>query len=400
MFWGLIMEPKRRYTQVVKKAFHISMASLDITSGNNEPTQVLLTYDGRNYLLCTLQKEKDIQVPLDLNFEEGDEVSFATNGSCHVHLTGYLITDEDEVDEEEDEEEDQKETMINSPENVLKKSLEKKKRKSSGDSSPNDSPKKSKTAQLLEAVNSDSDDSDDMNFSDILKEEGLEEEESGDDEENEEESSDEIAAEGSEDDEKGEDGAEEESSLSDDAFEPEKPKVNGVTPKKKEKKQNQEKTPKQNQQKTPKKELGKTPKEAKSAQKEKKTEKGEKTPSKEQSMPQAKKKILEGGVQVQDLVVGNGQLAKPGKLVQVYYEGRLKNNNKVFDSAKQGSGFKFRLGSQEVIKGWDVGIQGMKVGGKRRIVCPPNMAYGQKGSPPVIPSNSTLIFEVELKNVH
>ncbi|CAK9800084.1 46 kDa FK506-binding nuclear protein [Anthophora plagiata] len=75
-------------------------------------------------------------------------------------------------------------------------------------------------------------------------------------------------------------------------------------------------------------------------------------------------------------------------------------NGKKFDSTTQGTGFKFRLGKGEVIKGWDIGIVGMKVGGKRRITIPPAMAYGAKGSPPVIPGNSTLVFEVELKNVH
>lgn len=59
---------------------------------------------------------------------------------------------------------------------------------------------------------------------------------------------------------------------------------------------------------------------------------------------------------------------------QVYYEGRLKQNNKMFDNCVKGPGFKFRLGSKEVISGWDVGIAGMKVGGKRKIVCPPAMA--------------------------
>ncbi|KAK4883663.1 hypothetical protein RN001_006982 [Aquatica leii] len=67
--------------------------------------------------------------------------------------------------------------------------------------------------------------------------------------------------------------------------------------------------------------------------------------------------------------------------------------------SNKGAGFKFRLGKQEVIKGWDVGVVGMKVGGRRRIICPPAMAYGQKGSPPAIPPNSSLVFEVELKNV-
>ena len=97
--------------------------------------------------------------------------------------------------------------------------------------------------------------------------------------------------------------------------------------------------------------------------------------------------------------VGGGAEAKVGKKIQVYYEGRFKNNNKVFDSTKSGPGFKMTLGRGEVIKGWDIGLVGMKIGGKRRLVCPPSMGYGQKGNPPAIPPNSTLIFDVELKNV-
>ncbi|KAL1117866.1 hypothetical protein AAG570_004179 [Ranatra chinensis] len=112
------------------------------------------------------------------------------------------------------------------------------------------------------------------------------------------------------------------------------------------------------------------------------------------------KKVLEGGVIVKDLRVGNGPVCKPGRMTSVYYTGRLKSNNKVFDSATQGPGFKFRLGRGEVIKGWDIGVAGMKVGGKRLITCPPAMGYGSKGSPPTIPPNSTLVFEVELKSVN
>lgn len=108
---------------------------------------------------------------------------------------------------------------------------------------------------------------------------------------------------------------------------------------------------------------------------------------------------LQGGLMVQDLKVGSGAEAKPGKKIQVYYEGRLKTNNKVFDATKNGPGFKMTLGRGEVIKGWDLGLSGMKVGGKRRLICPPGLAYGAKGNPPVIPQNSTLVFDVELKNV-
>lgn len=108
---------------------------------------------------------------------------------------------------------------------------------------------------------------------------------------------------------------------------------------------------------------------------------------------------MQGGLLVQDLKVGGGAEARPGKKIQVYYEGRLKSNNKVFDATKNGPGFKMTLGRGEVIKGWDIGLAGMKVGGKRRLTCPPNLAYGPKGNPPVIPANSTLVFDVELKNV-
>lgn len=87
-----------------------------------------------------------------------------------------------------------------------------------------------------------------------------------------------------------------------------------------------------------------------------------------------KTRVVEGGVQIKELKVGNGVFAKSGKLVSVYYVGRLKNGKK-FDATTQGDGFKFRLGKGEVIKGWDVGIQGMKVGGKRQITIPPAMAY-------------------------
>ena len=70
---------------------------------------------------------------------------------------------------------------------------------------------------------------------------------------------------------------------------------------------------------------------------------------------------------VEDLKIGNGPVAKKGKMVEMYYTGRLKANNKQFDATLSGRPFKFRLGKGEVIKGWDIGVDGMKVGGKRRI---------------------------------
>jgi FK506-binding nuclear protein len=84
--------------------------------------------------------------------------------------------------------------------------------------------------------------------------------------------------------------------------------------------------------------------------------------------------------------------------VGVYYVGRLQQG-KVFDQCNKGQPFKFRLGGGDVIKGWDMGVAGMKIGGKRRLTIPAHLGYGKRGSPPDIPSNSTLVFDVELKSV-
>ncbi|CAG5093423.1 Similar to FKBP46: 46 kDa FK506-binding nuclear protein (Spodoptera frugiperda) [Cotesia congregata] len=105
MFWGLIMEPNKRYTQTVEKAFHVSMATLDVTTADDAVVQVMLCYDNRNYLLCNLLKSSS-QAQLDLNFKEGTRISFTSNGRGHVHLTGYLIPDElDDLEQDLEEEE-------------------------------------------------------------------------------------------------------------------------------------------------------------------------------------------------------------------------------------------------------------------------------------------------------
>lgn len=98
---------------------------------------------------------------------------------------------------------------------------------------------------------------------------------------------------------------------------------------------------------------------------------------------------------IEELVKGKGPEAVRGKTVEVHYTGRLEDGTQ-FDSSVGGSPFQFRLGAGEVIEGWDRGVAGMKVGGKRRLTLPPELAYGARGAPPEIPPNATLVFEVEL----
>ena len=104
------------------------------------------------------------------------------------------------------------------------------------------------------------------------------------------------------------------------------------------------------------------------------------------------------GLQYRDLVVGKGAQPKDGDLVLVNYKGTF-SNGKMFDSNEGKGPFKFHLGRSEVIKGWDEGVASMHVGGKRKLVIPPDLAYGAGGYPGVIPPNSTLTFVVELLDV-
>jgi FKBP-type peptidyl-prolyl cis-trans isomerase len=102
-----------------------------------------------------------------------------------------------------------------------------------------------------------------------------------------------------------------------------------------------------------------------------------------------------------DVVVGKGTEAKAGDKVSVQYVGVLYNNDKQFDSSwdRGKKPFEFTIGQGQVIQGWDQGVAGMKVGGRRVLVIPPDLAYGAAGSPPTIPANAPLVFAVDLKKV-
>ena len=102
---------------------------------------------------------------------------------------------------------------------------------------------------------------------------------------------------------------------------------------------------------------------------------------------------------IEDLKVGTGAEAKEGSTVKVHYVGTLKNGERFDSSRDRGEPFEFTIGKGGVILGWDKGVPGMKVGGKRKLTIPSELGYGSTGQPPKIPAYATLLFEIELMEV-
>jgi peptidylprolyl isomerase len=105
------------------------------------------------------------------------------------------------------------------------------------------------------------------------------------------------------------------------------------------------------------------------------------------------------GLQYADTVVGRGATPADGQVVVVHFTGWLDDGTKFDSTRERGKPFGFPLGSGQVIKGWDEGIRGMRVGGKRRLMVPPALGYGARGIPPLVPPNARLIFDIELTRV-
>lgn len=126
--------------------------------------------------------------------------------------------------------------------------------------------------------------------------------------------------------------------------------------------------------------------------------KAKSTPNPISETSQAAESSPSADLKIEDIVEGGGQEAKDGNTVSVHYTGTLEDGTKFDSSLDKNQPFEFTLGAGQVIKGWDQGIAGMKVGGKRKLTIPPSLGYGDQpaGS---IPPNSTLIFEVELLEI-
>ena len=111
------------------------------------------------------------------------------------------------------------------------------------------------------------------------------------------------------------------------------------------------------------------------------------------------KKVGDAVLKYEDLKEGTGDEAKKGDTVEVHYTGWLTDGKKFDSSVDRKKPFPFKLGAGKVIKGWDEGVAGMKVGGKRKLTIPPELGYGKEGFPGAIPPNAVLIFEVELLKI-
>ncbi|KAK8390669.1 hypothetical protein O3P69_010401 [Scylla paramamosain] len=461
MFWSLLLEPGKRYTKVVDSPFHISAAVLDTSTQDHGIVRVIVDIGDTEALIANLSyKHGILQFPLDLQFDSGSRISFYTTGAkSNVHLSGYVTYDEELFSEDDDEgssDEEEVPTLINvstkrKPEESSSPGNKKAKLQKITPVTPNKDvvpvagkvsitkPEKKANATVTvkkpETVALDDKDEDGLDDSeeeeDELEEEDIDDDDDDDEEEEDEDEEDEMEEEESDEEEEEITMINEQKKTKKannmaskkDAFPTKEP----VAVFKAEKTPKGAKTPGSEGAKTPK--APKTPKDAKTPTTPKTPggeggapNKAKKTPNKPQGAnatatqngktpkseipakepsksPQTPKTVKPGGVVCEDLVVGKGPEAKSGKMVSVYYVGRLMNNKKIFDKCDTGKGFKFRLGSGEVIKGWDIGVGGMRIGGKRKITCPPHMAYGKKGAPPAIPGNATLSFLVELKGI-
>jgi len=348
MFWGLVIHPGKRYQTEVTQPFRVTKACIVPSSCvSKEVSTVFLETDNSEEFILANLSLSHLNETLEISFNEGENICFKVSGQGVVHLSGNfldLMNDESGSDEDEDSEEEMMDELKNL--NWTKQQI---KQMQGVDSESDDE----NVEKIKRKSKSNDTNNKKPNISNKSKNQASPTKESK---------------------VKPDSKSENDTNIK-------RIKNETISRDKGNKKPN---IPNDN-------------KNHESPAKESKEKPGGKTDVISEAKP---KKVVKAGVVIEDLVEGTGVVSKNGNGVGMYYRGRLQSSKKAFDSCLSGKPFRFKLGAGKVIKGWDVGLQGMKVGGKRRLTIPPAMGYGKRGAPPDIPPNSTLVFDVECKFIY
>lgn len=346
----------------------------------NRTTLIMKIDDKEDYALCSLTLGKTEQQPLDLVFAQGEQISFQVEGSSSIHLTGYYLDDSAD-DFINDDEEDEDEIYSDEAEEDSQIEYDSEFDSEEYDESCSEEECTSKNGQpRIKRIETDESD--------------LSNEESEDDSEENSENDSEAFVTADETDSDEEIDSDEEMESEEESSEEEenssKParSVHFDLPEAKKVKE----SPK-SESKAP----ANLPQEPKKAQSPQNAQVQQNAKASEAPKAAPVKKTLPSGLQIEDLKLGSGPKVTQGKTVLIHYKGTL-TNGKVFDSSNGKKPLKFKVGKNEVIKGMDMGIIGMHVGGSRKLVIPAPLAYGNQALPG-IPKNSTLIFEIRVENL-
>ena len=390
----MVVEPSKLYSQQVPASFKLTMASLGsnkeletaATTGKSQRTSLIFNLDNKeDFTLCSLTTDKVEQQTLDLVLAEGETIAFRVEGPHAIHLSGYYLNEEEEHDDfinDEDEDEMYSDEAEEDSQIEYDSELE------DEDFSESDSEAESKSKKnpRIRVIESDDEEEEDSEFDS----EDNEEMDSEDDEDMDSEEMD--TGDESEESEEEEKPSKDAKKVKFDLSEAKKAKESSkpaAAPAKEVAKESPKSAP-----------AKVTPPPAKAAP----APASATTPAAKPASPQAKeqgptpvKKTLPSGLQIEDLKLGSGAKVSQGKKVLIHYKGTLLNGS-VFDSSFGGKPLKFAVGKGEVIKGMDIGLVGMAVGGSRKLVIPGPLAYGNQALPK-IPRNSTLVFEIRLEKI-
>jgi len=447
LFWGLVVKPGKRYESKVANAFRLTKACLEPSTAGGKVSSVMVESDtGENFILANLNI-KTCSENLCVSFNDGEKICFKVDGPGTVHLTGNLAPDQESMpsmmmdDSSDDEDISQLEDIALEAQRIRDGIKTLPSGGVGGESSESEDEEDNEEEDEEEEESSDGEEEDGSDEEEAapddsgkrkldsgednakrMKVDGAESED-GDSEEDEDEDSEEDGG----DDlpnfdnintkdltaaqvkklemvKKMFEAAKGKVAKEADIFEKNKAasatkKAGDVNDNVKPKEVKGKEKPVKDKPKPPAKDssIAAVTKEA-LAQKEK-SEKAAALAKTKANSAQQKEWTLKGGVTIEELCKGTGKEAKKGNFVGMFYSGKVQGRKKTFDSCLSGKPFRFRLGSGQVISGWERGIPGMREGGKRRLTLAPNMGYGAGGAPPDIPGNATLVFDIECKYV-